>query len=406
MEAPMAGKGLSKEIRRRLYAFARGVARPFSDSRRRRFLTDMIPGLVISGHVHLSKVARGISHGAADIHGVEKRLSGHLGSEHWDMSPVAAELLRRSAGLVTADTLLTADLTDLAKPHARKLEGLGRVHDGSDPGKRIVPGYMVFEAYVRVGKWQMFPLILEPLRTYTGAPTSENAEISAYILQVEQATGGQGTWVLDRGFDRAELMVPWLRRGVAFVIRQRGDRHVRLDDGRQLAITAVAAELRPPAWPRRWPKAGYTTSRVVWLPEAPDQPLLLVSHWRRPNAEPLLLLASPAARRPGRRAEWYVKAYRRRWGVEDATWGIKQRLKLESFLVRSWMSLRRLLWLVAWVFFWLNLWGEGRYEWLRRALLDHPWRLPKEVTYLFDWIALQISRLLHPKPIFNFMDGS
>jgi hypothetical protein len=45
-------------------------------------------------------------------------------------------------------------------------------------------------------------------------------------------------------------------------------------------------------------------------------------------------------------------------GVEDATWGIKQRLTLEQFLVRSWMSIRRLLWLVAWVFFWLNLWGE------------------------------------------------
>jgi hypothetical protein len=65
------------------------------------------------------------------------------------------------------------------------------------------------------------------------------------------------------------------------------------------------------------------------------------------------------------------------------------------------MSLCRLLWRVAWVFFWLNLWGEQRYEGLREALRTHPWRLPKEVTYLFDWIASQIARLLHPKPIFN-----
>jgi hypothetical protein len=398
----MPGNGLLKEIRRRLYAFARGIASPFTDSRRQRFVQDMIPGLLISGHVHLSKVARAISPGDADIHGVEKRLSQHLGSEHWDMSPVATELLTRSANLVTKDTLLTADLTDLAKPYARKLEGLGRVHDGSDPDKGIVSGYMLFEAYVRVGKWQMFPLILEPLRTYAGAPTSENAEISAYVLQIHAATGGKGTWLLDRGFDRDALMLPWLRRRVAFVIRQRGDRHVRLADGRTLAITDIAAELQPGAWPRRWPKAGYTASREVWLPEAPDQALLLVVRWRRPNAEPLMLLVSPAARRPSRRSEWFVKAYGRRWGVEDATWGIKQRLNLESFLVRSWMSLRRLLWLVAWVFFWLNLWGEDRYERLRDALLDHPWRLPKEVTYLFDWIALQIARLLHPKPKFDF----
>lgn len=401
----MAGSSLPKEIRRRLYTFAQQLARPFSDSRRRAFLQDMIPGMLISGHVHLTKVARAISPGDADIHGVEKRLSRHLGSEHWDMSPLADTLLSRSAAMVTDDTLLTADLSDLNKQYARKLEGLGRVHDGSDPDKRIVAGYMFFEAYVRVGKWQLFPLLVEPLKTYSGAPTSENAEILQHVRRIHQATDGRGTWLLDRGFDRDELMLPWLDKRLAFVIRQRGDRHVRLADGRHLAETAVAAELQPRAWPRRWPKRGYTTCQEVWLPEAPDQALLLVVHWRRPNAEPLLLLVSPAARRPSRRAEWFVKAYGRRWGVEDATWGLKQRLHLEEFLVRSWRSIRRLLWLAAWVFYWLNLWGEDRFQRLREALVNHPWRLPKEVTYLFDWIALQIGRLLHPKPILDFTDG-
>lgn len=397
----MLGNGLPKEIRRRLYGFASGLASPFSDSRRQRFIKDMVPGLIISGHVHLSKVARAISPGDADIHDVEKRLSGHLGSQHWDASPLADELLGRSAQMVNEDSVITADLTDLAKRYARKLEGLGRVHDGSDPGKPIVPGYVVFEAYVRIGKWQLFPLLLDPLKTYAGAPTSENAEISAHVLRIHEAAGGKGTWVLDRGFDRDELMLLWLKKQVAFVIRQRGDRHVLLADGRKLAITAIADELKPLPAPRRWPKRGCTISQEVWLPEAPAQALLLVVHWRRPDSEPLLLLASPKARRPGRQPKWFVKAYGKRWGVEDATWGIKQRFNLESFLVRSWTSLRRLLWLVAWAFFWLNLWGEDRFERLREALVNHPWRLPKEVTYLFDWIATQIGHLLHPKPIFD-----
>ena len=401
----MSDNGVSKEIRRRLYAFGDGIARLFSDSRRQRFLKDMVAGLLISGHVHLSKVARAISSGDADIHGVEKRLSTHLASEHWDMSPVADELLQRSANLVAEDTLITADLTDLAKPYARKMQGLGRVHDGSDPDKHIVSGYMVFEAYVRVGKWQLFPLVLEPLKTYAGAPTSENVEISAHVLRIHEAVHKKGTWLLDRGFDRDELMLPWLKNQVAFVIRQRGDRHVRLADGRKLAITALAAELQPPAWPKRWPKAGYTTCQNVWLPEAPKQALLLVVHWRRPDFEPLLLLISPQARQPARRAEWFVKAYGKRWGVEDATWAIKQRMTLEQFLVRSWMSIRRLLWLVAWAFFWLNLWGQDRYQGLRNALINHPWRFAKEVKYLFDWIALQIRHLLHPRPTFAFADG-
>ena len=127
----MAGNGLPKEIRRRLYGFSNKVASPFSDVRRRGFVREMLTGLVIAGHVHLSKIARAISPGNADIHGVEKRLSRHLGSEHWDMSPVADELLAWSAGRVGDQTILVADLTDMAKPYARVLEGLGKVHDGS-----------------------------------------------------------------------------------------------------------------------------------------------------------------------------------------------------------------------------------------------------------------------------------
>jgi hypothetical protein len=72
----MPGSGLRKEIRRRLYAFARTIASPFTDSRRQRFIRDMIPGLLISGHVHLSKVARAISPGDADIHGSKNASAG------------------------------------------------------------------------------------------------------------------------------------------------------------------------------------------------------------------------------------------------------------------------------------------------------------------------------------------
>jgi hypothetical protein len=103
-------------IRRRLSTFARGVASPFTASRRRGFVTDRLSGVVAAGHVHLSAIARGVSRGAGNIHAVEKRLSRHLGSEHGDASPLAAELPRRPAALVTEDTRLVADTTDLASP--------------------------------------------------------------------------------------------------------------------------------------------------------------------------------------------------------------------------------------------------------------------------------------------------
>jgi hypothetical protein len=401
----MAGTTLTTAIRRRLYTFAAGVARPFPDSRRQTFLTDMLTGLVTAGHVHLTAIARALSHGAGNIHAAEKRLSRHLASEHWDMSPVADELLRRSAARVTGDTLIVADTTDLAKYYARKLEGLGRVHDGSDPDGRLAPGYCVFEAHVRVGAWQLFPLLVEPLKVYAGAPTGENAELLAHILRVHEAVGRQGTWMLDRGFDRRELFGPLVRQGVAFAVRQTGERLVRAAGGRELTVQALVAEQICPR-PRRWPKGGVSVTVEVGLPEVSAAPWLLVVGWRVPHSDrPLVLLVSPAARRRGRTGRWWVRAYHRRWGVEDATRGIKQRFRVEAFLVRSWCAIRRLLWLVAWAFWWLNLWGEGGFERLRIALLGHPWRLRKRVVYLFDWIATMLRELLHPHPNLNYNTG-
>ena len=91
--------------------------------------------------------------------------------------------------------------------------------------------------------------------------------------------------------------------------------------------------------------------------------------------------------------------------MEDATRGIKQHFALESFLVRSWCAIRRLLVLVAWAFWWLNLWGEESFGRLREALVGHPWRLRKAVTYLFGWIAAMLRELLHPHPNFSWHTG-
>jgi hypothetical protein len=139
----MAARPFSVAVRQRLYTFARHLATPFSDSRRRRFIQDRVAGLVIANHVHLSAVARAVSRGGNDVHADEKRLSLHLGSAHWDMGPLADQMLAYAAALVGDDSLIVADTTGLAKCHARKLEGLGRVHDGSDPDERLAPGYMV-----------------------------------------------------------------------------------------------------------------------------------------------------------------------------------------------------------------------------------------------------------------------
>lgn len=400
----MKRKGLRSFANQKLYAFAKNISRGISDSRRRRFLYSMIAGLVIGGHVHLTKIARAVATGNTNIHAAEKILSRHLDSEHWSMQSVMDQLLAWSASSVTSQSLIVADLTDIAKDYAKSLEGLGMVRDASDLHSRLVPGYMLFEAYVRVGKWQLFPLVMEPMQAYAGGPTSENAEILQHIWRIEEATQHQATWVYDRGGDRSELLLPMLSQRVSFVIRQRGDRHVITEDGRKISQTELACEWLTKHAPQKWTPRGVVAAIPMHLPDTPDHELLLVCHWRRPDSEPLLLLVSPAARRAGRTSEWFVKAYRQRWGVEDATRGIKQQFQLEDFMVRSWRSIRRLMALVAVAFYWLNLWGDDEYSDWRAAIFGHPWRIPKAVKYLFDWIAEQMRKILHPRPMIELIE--
>jgi hypothetical protein len=111
----------------------------------------------------------------------------------------------------------------------------------------------------------------------------------------------------------------------------------------------------------------------------------------------LMLLVSPQARKKGRTGWWFVKAYRRRWGVEDATRSIKQQFSLEQFLVRSWRSICRLLCFVGLAFYWLNSWGEESYNKFLESLFNHPSRLPKQVTYLFNAVASQNSPITAAK---------
>src|SRR5205807_4780662 len=121
--------------------------------------------------------------------------------------------------------------------------------------------------------WQLFPLVIEPLKVYAGAPTGENREILQHVLRIHEATGGKGTWVLDRGFDRRELFETLVKQDVAFVVRQRGDRLVRTVDGRTRLLADVGAEQRCPRR-RVWPEGGVTATVGVWLPDGCAEPFL------------------------------------------------------------------------------------------------------------------------------------
>ena len=56
---------------------------------------------------------------------------------------------------------------------------------------------------------------------------SENAELKTAMAAVSAACEGRGVWVVDRGGDRGEIYADLLAAGRSFIIRQKGDRHLR-----------------------------------------------------------------------------------------------------------------------------------------------------------------------------------
>jgi hypothetical protein len=89
-----------------------------SDTRRQRFIEEMIVGVVGSVKVDVSQIAQAASYGTVDVHAAEKRLSRHLNSEHWDTSSLTNHLLALSSRRVADNSLIVVDLTDLAKPYS------------------------------------------------------------------------------------------------------------------------------------------------------------------------------------------------------------------------------------------------------------------------------------------------
>jgi hypothetical protein len=89
-----------------------------SDTRRQRFVEEMIVGVVVSGKVHLTEVARAASYGTVDVHAAEKRLSRHLNSEHWDTSSLTNHLLAISSQRVDDNSLIVVGPTDVTKPYS------------------------------------------------------------------------------------------------------------------------------------------------------------------------------------------------------------------------------------------------------------------------------------------------
>ena len=278
-----------------------------------------------------------------------------------ELASIGDAVLAQGAGWIGARTLLVLDLSDMAKPYARKMEYLARVRDGSTGA--IADGYWLAQVIgvenennsivpLYAALWsQKAPVVSEP------DFVSENEEILTAVRTVVAACHGRGVWVVDRGGDRGELYAPLLAEGHAFVIRNKGDRHLLIGHSPASLAKAATQDLAQTC-PRHFAthivreEHGQEVScrldygfRPVRLPHHPDTPLWLVVVRGR-GEKPLMLLTNIAIRRNRKTFGWAVAAYLARWRIEETIRFIKQSYDLEDIRVLTYRRLQNMVVLV------------------------------------------------------------
>jgi hypothetical protein len=333
----------------------------------------------MAGSVVVTEIARHVPDACRDLFYSLKRLLGQLASDHWNERRLQEGYLSWAAGWVEPDTPLLIDLTDLAKPRARRLAYLQWVRD--EDQDRLVPGYWCVSVQAVLSRKRLLPLSQRAFSVADPAVGSQNLEILRCVQQISAKLSNRGIWVADRGFDAWELISEFVRMGLWFVIRQRGDRTVILPNGVRILERDLAAWLHPQAGPLSW--------QPIRLPGC-TAPMTLVIHWPVGHEHPLLLLTNltVGSSALAHQMLWY---YRRRWACEEAIGFLKGRLGLERFRVRRYDSMQRLLLLamLAMAFLtWLLIARTG----VADALLATAHKALKPVAFLYYRLltALQI----------------
>jgi len=353
---------VAHQLRAQLHQFS-GIFSPHFSKPQAAFIEEMLFGLSASQDCKLSAISRALGE-LIPLKKTAERLTHHLAVPQLGQT-LHERLVAHAARRIHPDTLIVVDPTDIRKPYAEQMPYLATVRDGSTG--ELVTGYGACLALAcEPTSRRVLPLMQQLWSAEAPDFVSENAQLLGVIDTLAAATARRGIYVVDRGGDRVELYKPLLDRGLRFIIRLRGDRHLvvrgRARSAEQIAqgVRMQYAEtvVREAAGGEKKVHLEYGFRRVK-LPGRRNVELTLVVV-RGFGEQPLLLLTNVAVKN-SRRALWQiVGGYLTRWLVEETIRFIKQSYRLEDLRVLDYERLRNLTALVLAAAYFAAVWlGES-----------------------------------------------
>lgn len=324
-----------------------------------KFIRDLLCGILFSDTLVLTNLASKVPHDSP-ISAIAKRFRRHLSSLRFCPEVVLSGYLGIVRRRIDIDSLFIVDLTDIAKPYAKKMENIALVRDADKD--QLVTGYWCFEAYVLDKQKIIWPLLLWPYSLEEEGQLSENDQVLRLLSLLDRYFGeGFGVYVFDRGFDRWNYIEPFLALRRHFIIRQRGDRMVVLDNGVRIILRDLVEHLFAQA-------GGGLVYKKVFGPDSRN-PLYVVAYRTAGYEQPVILLTDMVVENEAsahRIRGWFM----RRWDCETSVQFLKGKIGLERFAVRRYRSMQRLIFLAALAMGFLSFLQSSRKD-IRQRLSDH-----------------------------------
>jgi hypothetical protein len=328
----------------------------------KKFLRDSLIGLIRCGKPIVCQMARQLPNQRVKFLSRLDRLEAHLVKNSNFETKIKAELPHTWLESMQDETPIILDLSDIAKPLAKKMDYLATVRDGSSG--ELVNGYWLVELYASLSRKNPVPLVLEPFSHEEPCSPGQNPVVLNALHKVFELTNNRGVLVTDRGFDSRGMFDDWLDNHYRFVARLVGNRHLMpvYDGFEQPAIRADQLVEQIPT-PHRFDKIvtrrGKPTIRItqigwtkVRLPGRAEDLTLVVSRLAG-NDTPMMLLTNLPAENAAD-AKRIMRFYIRRWECEEGIRFLKSQVNLEKVRTFSWTAICRLVLLAVLVMIYLG----------------------------------------------------
>lgn len=248
------------------------------------------------------------------------------------------------------DHLVLVDGSEVVKPYAERMEHLCRVRNPLEKtgGPKTVPGYWLLLAVrTTLGKgmaqvldWQVWSTLAPDFR-------SQNLIEERFLERLSARVGRRAVLVMDRGLGRFALLGKLANWRARFVARLSIGRDFAVDEAGMVHLRLLAYAL-PLPFERivrdpgdRRDKVARFGFRTVRRPEIPGA-LTLVVQWLEGLEEPWLLLTNEPVRTEAQ-AWRIVEIYWRRMAIEETLRYLKGEVGLQSFRVRAFAAIERLV---------------------------------------------------------------